>query len=133
MQRAWVLYWWGKLTLVSDPNAKMTADNLLKSVTAEGARGVHGPQRGPISITQATERGTIYSINEIQEISTIAKEFDLFLHMDGARFANALQALGCSAAEMTWKSGVDAITFGGTKNGLMAVEAVIFFNPKNAW
>ena len=122
-----------KLTLVPGPDAKMTADNLRKSISAEGSRGVHGPQRGPISITQATERGTIYSINEIQEISSIAKEFDLPLHMDGARFANALQALDCSAAEMTWKSGVDAVTFGGTKNGLMAVEAVIFFDPKNAW
>tara|TARA_B100000767_G_scaffold6795_1_gene6697 strand:- start:346 stop:1395 length:1050 start_codon:yes stop_codon:yes gene_type:complete len=122
-----------KLTLVPGPDAKMTANNLRKSISAEGSRGVHGPQRGPISITQATERGTIYSINEIQEISSIAKEFDLPLHMDGARFANALQALDCSAAEMTWKSGVDAVTFGGTKNGLMAVEAVIFFDPKNAW
>ena len=65
--------------------------------------GIHGPQRGPVSLTQATERGTIYSLKEIQDISTIAKEFDLPLHMDGARFANALQSLGCSAAEMTWK------------------------------
>ena len=122
-----------KLTLVRGADAKMTANNLRQSILAEEVRGVHGPQRGPVSLTQATERGTIYSLKEIQEISAVAKEFDLPLHMDGARFANALQTLGCSAAEMTWKSGVDAVTFGGTKNGLMAVEAVIFFDSKNAW
>lgn len=122
-----------KLTLVPGPEAKMTAENLRRSILAEETRGVHGPQRGPVSLTQATERGTIYSLKEIQEISAAAKEFGLPVHMDGARFANAVQSLGCSAAEMTWKSGVDAVTFGGTKNGLMAVEAVIFFNPKHAW
>lgn len=122
-----------KLTLVPGPEAKMTAENLRRSILAEETRGVHGPQRGPVSLTQATERGTIYSLKEIQEISATAKEFGLPVHMDGARFANAVQSLGCSAAEMTWKSGVDAVTFGGTKNGLMAVEAVIFFNPKHAW
>jgi threonine aldolase len=111
----------------------MTAENLRRSILAEETRGVHGPQRGPVSLTQATERGTIYSLKEIQEISATAEEFGLPVHMDGARFANAVQSLGCSAAEMTWKSGVDAVTFGGTKNGLMAVEAVIFFNPKHAW
>lgn len=122
-----------KLTLVPGPEAKMTAENLRRSILAEETRGVHGPQRGPVSLTQATERGTIYSLKEIQEISATAEEFGLPVHMDGARFANAVQSLGCSAAEMTWKSGVDAVTFGGTKNGLMAVEAVIFFNPKHAW
>ena len=122
-----------KLTLVPGPEAKMTAENLRRSILAEETRGVHGPQRGPVSLTQATERGTIYSLKEIQEISTTAEEFGLPVHLDGARFANAVQSLGCSAAEMTWKSGVDAVTFGGTKNGLMAVEAVIFFNPKYAW
>ena len=122
-----------KLTLVPGPEAKMTAENLRRSILAEETRGVHGPQRGPVSLTQATERGTIYSLKEIQEISATAEEFGLPVHMDGARFANAVQSLGCSAAEMTWKSGVDAVTFGGTKNGLMAVEAVIFFNPKYAW
>jgi threonine aldolase len=121
-----------KLTLVPGQGAKMTAETLRHSILAQETRGIHGPQRGPVSLTQATERGTIYSLKEIQDISTTAQEFDLPLHMDGARFANALQSLGCSAAEMTWKSGVDAVTFGGTKNGLMAVEAVIFFDPKHA-
>ncbi|CAI8210247.1 MAG: low specificity L-threonine aldolase [Planktomarina sp.] len=122
-----------KLTLVCGPNAKMTSNNLRNLILKEENRGAHGPQRGPISLTQTTERGTVYSLEEIKNIASVAKEFNLPLHMDGARFANALQALGCSAAEMTWKSGVDAVTFGGTKNGLMAVEAVILFNPKHAW
>jgi hypothetical protein len=121
-----------KLTLVPGDDAKMTAQSLRTSILAEETRGVHGPQRGPVSITQATERGTIYSLAEIQDISATCKDFGLPLHMDGARFANALQTLGCSAADMTWKSGVDAVTFGGTKNGLMAVEAVVFFDPKHA-
>ena len=122
-----------KLTLVSGTDAKMDAKSLRNAILKEENRGPHGPQRGPISVTQITERGTVYSLEEIQSIAAVAKEFEVPLHMDGARFANAMQTLGCSAAEMTWKSGVDAVTFGGTKNGLMAVEAVIFFDQKYAW
>lgn len=122
-----------KLTLVDGPDAKMTADTLRGAILAEETRGVHGPQRGPVSLTQATERGTVYSLDEIKAITAVAHEFGLPVHMDGARFANAAVSLGCSAAEMTWKAGVDAVTFGGTKNGLMAVEAVVFFDPKHAW
>lgn len=125
-----------KLTLV--PGApgfddKMTAAALRATVEKEETRGVHGPQRGPVSITQVTERGTLYSLAELQELTAVAQEFDLPVHMDGARFANALVALDCSPAEMTWKSGIDALSFGGTKNGLLGVEAVIFFDPKKAW
>ncbi|WP_039017223.1 threonine aldolase family protein [Halocynthiibacter namhaensis] len=123
----------GKLTLVPAIDAKMTPDALRKSITAEEVRGVHGPQRGPISITQVTERGTVYSVGEIKALTAVAKEYDLPVHLDGARFTNALVSLGCSPAEMTWKAGVDAVSFGGTKNGLMGVEAVIFFDPKHAW
>ncbi|MGV6812749.1 MAG: threonine aldolase family protein [Brevirhabdus sp.] len=122
-----------KLTLVPSQDAKMTPDALRASVLAEETRGVHGPQRGPVSITQATERGTVYSVAEIAALSGVAKEFGLPVHLDGARFANALVTLGVSPAEMTWKAGVDAVSFGGTKNGCMGVEAVIFFDPKHAW
>ncbi|MFV2033509.1 MAG: low specificity L-threonine aldolase, partial [Halocynthiibacter sp.] len=87
----------------------------------------------PVSVTQATEYGTLYTIDEIAAISDVAGAYNLPVHMDGARFANALVALGCTPAEMTWKAGVDAVSFGGTKNGLMGVEAVIFFDPKHAW
>lgn len=121
-----------KLTLVKG-HEKITPAALYAAIIAIENRGVHGPQRGPVSITQATEKGTVYSLEELQAITDMAKSYDLPVHMDGARFANALVSLGCSAAEMTWKSGIDALSFGGTKNGLMGVEAVIFFDPKHAW
>ncbi|HBS50687.1 MAG TPA: low specificity L-threonine aldolase [Rhodobacteraceae bacterium] len=121
-----------KLTLVGEGD-RMSAEALRGAVEAEETRGVHGPQRGPVSITTVTERGTIYTLDELQALSGVAKEFDLPVHLDGARFANALVALGCTPAEMTWKAGVDAVSFGGTKNGCMGVEAVIFFDPAKAW
>jgi len=121
-----------KLTLVPGDD-KMTPDALRQSIIGEENRGVHGPQRGPVSITQVTERGSIYTLDELSSLTAVAKEFDLPVHLDGARFANALARLNCSPAEMSWKIGVDTLCFGGTKNGLMGVEAVILFNPDNAW
>jgi threonine aldolase len=121
-----------KLTLVGQDD-KMTAAELRASIEGEETRGVHGPQRGPVSITQVTEFGTIYTLDEISALCDVAKSYDLPVHLDGARFANAMIALGCTPAEMTWKAGVDAVSFGGTKNGCMGVEAVIFFDPKHAW
>lgn len=122
-----------KLTLVEAPDAKMTPDALCARIEGEETRGVHGPQRGPVSITNVTERGTVYSVNEIKVLSDITKVFDLPVHLDGARFANALAAANASPAEMTWKAGVDVLSFGGTKNGCMGVEAVVLFDPKHAW
>ncbi len=122
-----------KLTLVPDTNAKMTPDALRASIENEETRGVHGPQRGPVSITQVTEKGTVHSLDEIQALTAVAEEFGLRTHLDGARFANAAAALGCTAAEMTWKAGIDAVSFGGTKNGLLGVEACILFDPDLAW
>ena len=121
-----------KLTLVPGVD-KMTPETLRKTIAAEESRGVHGPQRGPVSLTQVTERGTVYSLDELTALTEVARSFGLPVHMDGARFANALVALGCTPAEMTWKSGIDALSFGGTKNGCMGVEAVIFFDPAKAW
>ncbi|MEL0437590.1 threonine aldolase family protein [Phycobacter sp. K97] len=121
-----------KLTLVPGGD-KMTPEALRKSIAGEETRGVHGPQRGPVSITQVTERGSVYSCDELSALCAVAKEYGLPVHLDGARFTNALVSLKCSPAEMTWKAGVDAVSFGGTKNGLMGVEAVIFFDPKHAW
>ncbi len=122
-----------KLTLVDGPDAKMTPETLRAAIAAEESRGVHGPQRGPVSITNVTERGTLYSVAEIEALNTVVEDYHLPIHLDGARFANAQVALGCTPAEMTWKAGVDAVSFGGTKNGLMCVEAVIFFDPDYAW
>ncbi len=121
-----------KLTLVPGGD-KIQPDDLRRSIAAEESRGVHGPQRGPVSITQVTERGGVYSLQELQALTAVAREHGLPVHLDGARFANALVALGCSAAEMTWKSGVDVVSFGGTKNGCLGVEAVVFFDPAKAW
>jgi len=121
-----------KLTLVGRDD-KMTAQTLRTTIEAEETRGVHGPQRGPVSITQVTERGQIYTLDELSALTATAHEFGLKSHLDGARFANALVALGCSPAEMTWKLGIDAVSFGGTKNGCLGVEAVVFFDPSHAW
>ena len=121
-----------KLTLVGADD-KMTPDALRAAIAAEETRGVHGPQRGPVSITNVTERGTVYSVSEVAALCAVAKEHGLPVHMDGARFANALVATNASPAEMTWRAGVDALSFGGTKNGCMGVEAVVFFDPAKAW
>src|SRR6056300_294700 len=121
-----------KLTLVGDSD-KITPDQLRAAIEAEQTRGVHGPQRGPVSITQVTEQGRVYTLDEISALCDVSRSFELPVHMDGARFTNAMVSLDCSAAEMTWKAGVDVVSFGGTKNGLMGVEAVILFDPKLAW
>lgn len=118
-----------KLTLVETEHGMMTADGLRAAIESEENRGVHGPQRGPVSLTQATEKGTIYTLDALATLTGIAGDYGLSTHMDGARFANALATLGCSPAEMTWKAGIDMLSFGGTKNGLMGVEAAILFNP----
>ena len=120
-----------KLTLVGDSD-RMTPDALQAAIEGEENRGVHGPQRGPVSITNVTERGNVYTLEELRALTAVARDYGLPVHLDGARFANACVALGCTPAEMTWKSGVDVAVFGGTKNGLMGVEAVVFFNPAQA-
>ncbi len=89
---------------------------------------IHYPKPKVISITQATELGTVYSVNEVSAMADVAQRRNLKLHMDGARFANAVASLGCSPADLTWRSGVDVLCFGGTKNGLPVGEAVIFFD-----
>ncbi len=126
-------YTGAKLTLVPTANGKITADDLRTKILGEENRGVHGPQRGPLSITQVTEKGTIYSLEDIRALTTTAQEFGMQTHLDGARFANALIALGCTPAEMTWQAGIDTVSFGATKNGALGVEACVIFDPKIAW
>jgi threonine aldolase len=122
-----------KLVLVDGPDGKMDPARLDAAIKATGDKGVHGVQRGPVSITNITEIGTAYTLDEIRAVTDVAKSYGLKVHLDGARFANACAALGCSPAEMTWKAGVDAVSFGGTKNGCLGVEAVVFFDPAQAW
>lgn len=92
----------------------------------------HGGRAMAVSITQQTEAGTVYPLEAIRRIAAIAKANGLPLHMDGARFANALAHLGASPAEMTWKAGVEMLSFGATKNGCIAAEALVFFDPAMA-
>ncbi len=99
---------------------------------AQFVHGEHGAKPSALSISQATELGTVYSRDEIAALTAVARRASMKCHMDGARFANALVWLGCTAAEMTWKAGIDVLSFGGTKNGAMILEAVVFFDSKLA-
>ena len=121
-----------KLTFAGTSD-RMTPETLTAAIESQGNRGVHGPRRGAVSITQVTEMGNVYGLSELRALCDTAKSYDLPVHLDGARFANAIATLGCTPAEMTWKAGVDVAVFGGTKNGLMGVEAVVFFDPAKAW
>jgi threonine aldolase len=124
----------GGAKLVGIPGAigKITPTALRDALTRFPRGLVKQVQPAAISLSQATECGTIYSCAEIAELAAIAHEAGLSVHMDGARFANSLIALGCSPAAMTWKAGVDVLSFGATKNGALACEAVVFFNPRRA-
>src|SRR6056297_2733207 len=121
-----------KLTLVGKAD-KMTAADLSATLAASDPGVVHVSQPGPVSLTQVTEMGQLYTLDELTALSATAAAHGLPVHLDGARFANALVALGCTPAEMTWKAGIDAVSFGGTKNGCLGVEAVIVFNPVHSW
>jgi threonine aldolase len=122
-----------KLVLVEGAHAKMTPETLLGAITLTGRNGVHNVQRGVVTITNATENGTVYSAAETQALCEVAKGFGLPVHLDGARFANAVVASNASPADLTWRAGVDVVSFGGTKNGCMGVEAVVIFDPARAW
>jgi threonine aldolase len=89
---------------------------------------IHYPKPRVVSLTQATEQGTIYSVDEVRAVGATARALGLRVHMDGARFANAVAALGCKPADVTWRAGVDVLCFGGTKNGMAVGEAVVFFD-----
>ncbi|MGI9393760.1 MAG: threonine aldolase family protein [Boseongicola sp.] len=117
-----------KITTVGGADDKFNASELEVAIGTWDPANIQNPAHGPVSITQVTERGTLYSLPEIDAISRVAKLHGLALHLDGARFANAVVALGCNAAEMSWRAGVDAVSFGGTKNGLMGVEAAVIFD-----
>ena len=121
-----------RLHAVDGPMARMEPSALSAAIGRFPPGGVHFGQAAAVSITQLTELGTLYGLDEIEAIAAIARSHRLPLHMDGARFANALVALDASPADMTWKRGVDILSFGGTKNGCWCAEALIFFNPDHA-
>lgn len=121
-----------RLAPVDGENGKIDPHNLNAEINRFPPGFVHTGQPMAISITQATEIGTLYRPDEIKAIAEIAQHKQLPLHMDGARFANALVALNLSPAELTWKLGVDIVSFGATKNGCWCAEALVFMQPEMA-
>ena len=117
-----------KLLAIGGEHAKIDAAQLEHALTQK-IGDVHTVQPSCVSITQATEVGSIYSLDEIERIGTLCKQHGVGLHMDGARFANALATLDCSPADMTWRAGVSLLSFGATKNGAVAAEAMVVFDP----
>lgn len=118
-----------RLMPLSGRFGKLSASDIDHAIRPFSPDFVHGGQPMAVSITQATEAGTTYSLDEIKAISEVAKAHGLPLHMDGARFANALVGLDLAPADMTWKAGIDILSFGGTKNGCVAAEAIVVFDP----
>ena len=118
-----------KLAAVSGAAGKIAPDGLRATLDLMPRGVVKQVQPMALSLSQATECGTIYALDEIAALARLAHESGLSVHMDGARFANALVTLGCSPADMSWRAGVDVLSFGATKNGALACEAVIFFDP----
>ncbi|MBD1910299.1 MULTISPECIES: low specificity L-threonine aldolase [unclassified Leptolyngbya] len=114
-----------KLLLGRGENGKLTPESIAAIATRR--TDIHYPKPKVISLTQTTELGTLYSIEELRAIRNIADRYHLKIHMDGARFANAIAALNVTPAELTWKVGVDVLCFCGTKNGMAVGEAIIFF------
>ena len=121
-----------KLLPLGSPDGKLSAGQLDAPIAHAREMGVHHVAPAAISISQATEWGTVYRPEELRTLTAAAHTHGLRVHMDGARFANAVAHLGCTPAEASWKSGVDVLTLGATKNGALAAEAVIFFKPEMA-
>ncbi|MDB9869851.1 beta-eliminating lyase-related protein [Alphaproteobacteria bacterium] len=123
----------GKLISIFNQSGKIIAEELNNKINSLILKGPYNSRPSGVSITQLLENGTIYSIKEIKAISDICKKHKLFLHMDGARFSNAMAFQeSLSPADATWKIGIDCLSLGATKNGAMAAEVIIFFNSELA-
>lgn len=121
-----------KLLPIPGYAGKLTPEAVRKTLAGFPHRPPHGAPSRVLSVTQGTECGTLYSVSQLKALCETAHEVGLSVHMDGARFANAVAATGASPAELSWKAGVDVLCFGGTKNGCLAAEAVIFFDRDKA-
>ena len=121
-----------KLVRIKGANGKITPDGLAKALSGFQEGFVHNGRPQAVTVTQSTEVGSVYRPDEIAAIKAVADTRSIPLHMDGARFANALVSLGVTPAEMTWKAGVDLLSFGGTKNGCWCAEAVVVFDKDKA-
>jgi threonine aldolase len=115
-----------KILLLKGANGKVDPAEVAPAVLKR--TDIHYPKPRVLTLTQATEVGTVYSVAEVQKLAETARKFKLHLHMDGARFANAVAALGVAPADLTWRAGVDVLCFGGSKNGIALGEAVVFFD-----
>jgi threonine aldolase len=120
-----------KIAPIDGASGKITPRGLAAALPGF-QRGVHSPKPSAVSITQLTELGTAYTPSEVAALAEFAQSQDMALHMDGARFANAVAHLHCEPADITWRAGVDVLSFGATKNGALGAEAVIFFDPPRA-
>ena len=121
-----------KLITLPGDAGRLQPDILADAIRRGAGGGLNGGCNAMVSLTNATEWGTVYDPDQVAALARIAHGGGLALHMDGARFANAAAALGLAPADLTWRAGVDVLCFGGTKNGAMAAEAVIFFDPARA-
>ncbi len=111
---------------------KIAPAMLERALASSGKGFVHCAQPAALTLTQSTEWGRVYSLAEVAALSAIARRAGLGVHMDGARFANAVAGLGCTPADITWRAGIDALSFGATKNGALAVEAIVLFRTELA-
>ena len=121
-----------KLVGISGLAGKITAEAFAETLARYPRGLVKASQPGALSLSQATEAGTLYTLEEIAKLASLAHEAGIAVHMDGARFANAIVRLDATPADMTWRAGVDVLSFGATKNGALACEAVVFFDPDKA-
>lgn len=120
-----------KLVLLDGERAKITPVALEEGI-GRNARGIHSVKPAAVSVSQTTERGAVYKPAELATLGAVAKRAGLAFHMDGARFGNAVAALGCKPADVTWKAGLDLLSFGATKNGALAAEAIVCFDLDRA-
>ena len=121
-----------RLISINKKAGKITEAHLQEYAGIAGTDYPHNPRAGALSFAESNELGLVYSPPEVTALSAVAHQQGMNVHMDGARFANAVAALGCRPAELTWQAGIDAMSLGATKNGALAAEAVIFFNTELA-
>ena len=116
---------------VDGEDGRIDPDELRRQLKANTGHGVHSYAPSAVSITQSSECGTVYSIDQVKAVTAAAKERELVTHMDGARFGNAIARLSCAPADVTWRAGIDMLSFGATKNGCLAAEALLLFNTRD--
>ena len=117
-----------KLSAIDGEHGKIGADGLASALAAISPGQLHRGRPAAVSLTQATDLGAVYTLGEVRAIAEVARRGGLRLHLDGARFANAVARLGCSPADLTWRSGIDIMSFGATKNGGALCDAIVVFS-----